>query len=270
MSRPILLQLSGVVARPGGPESPKVLDGCTFSIRAAEAVALVGESGTGKTTILKTIVGLVPLEDGQLRVPEKMGWLPQHPLASFDPRWSVIKSVAESGVLAGMAKVEARGAARTVMLSLDLTQNEWRRRPSSLSGGQLRRAAIVRSLVPSPPLILADEPTAGLDPVAALELINLFKKRISDRGASVLWVTHDMGVAAALADRVLVLEKGKIVEAAGIRRFVENPRSAAAKKMLGAWLPLDTKRARQQIAEPGSVAARADVYPEEVDEDDLW
>jgi peptide/nickel transport system ATP-binding protein len=244
------------------------LDGCTFSIRAGEVVALVGESGAGKTTMLRTIVGLVPLEEGRVRVPEKIGWLSQHPLSSFDPRWSVVKSVAESGVLAGMTKREAGGVARTIMLAIDLTQREWRRRPSSLSGGQLRRAAIVRSLVPSPPLILADEPTAGLDPAAALELIDLFKKRVSDRGTSVLWVTHDMGVAAAVADRVVVLDKGKIVEVAGIRRFVENPRSAAAKKMMGAWLPLDTKLARRQIAEPGSVAARADIYPEEVDEDD--
>jgi peptide/nickel transport system ATP-binding protein len=267
MSGRVIMNLTGAVVRPGGAGSPAVLDGCTFSVRAAESVAVVGESGAGKTTILRTIAGLLPLEDGRMVTPERLGWLPQHPLTSFDPRWPVIKSVAESGALAGQTKGNARREARKLLLSLDLSQKEWRRRPDTLSGGQLRRCAIARALLADPPLILADEPTAGLDPAAALELVDLFKKRVIDRGASVLWVTHDIGVAAAMSDRVLVLEGGKIVEQAGMRRLVSTARSAAAKKLLGAWLPLDPKLARKQVAKPGSITARADVFPEEVEEE---
>ncbi|MEE9196579.1 MAG: ATP-binding cassette domain-containing protein, partial [bacterium] len=240
----------------------------TFSIRAGESVALVGESGAGKTTILRTIAGLIPLEEGRLVAPDRLGWLPQHPLTSFDPRWAVLKGVAESASLAGQTKGASRREARKLLLSLELSQKEWRRRPGTLSGGQLRRAAIARALLSDPPLILADEPTAGLDPAAALELVDLFEKRVIDRGASVLWVTHDIGVAAAMSSRVLVLEAGKIVEQAGMRRLVTSPRSAAAKKLLGSWLPLDPKRARMQVSKPGSVAAQADVFPEEIEEDE--
>jgi peptide/nickel transport system ATP-binding protein len=268
MSGRMIMNLTGAVARPGGAGSPAVLDGCTFSIRAGESVALVGESGAGKTTILRIIAGLIPLEDGRLVAPDRLGWLPQHPLSSFDPRWPAIKSVAESGVLAGLTKGNARREARKLLLSLDLSQKEWRRKPDTLSGGQMRRSAIARALLADPALVLADEPTAGLDPAAALELVDLFKKRVIDRGASMLWVTHDIGVAAVMADRVLVLEGGTIVEQAGMRSLVSAPRSAAAKKLLDSWLPLDPKRARQQVAKPGSVTALADVFPEEEDEED--
>lgn len=266
MSGRVVLNLAGAVVRPGGEGTPAVLDGCTFSIRAGEVVALVGESGAGKTTVLRTIAGLLPLEAGRLVAPERLGWLPQHPLAAFDPRWSIVRSVAESGILAGQPREEARKRARTLLLSLNLLQKEWRRRPGTLSGGQLRRAAIARALLADPPLILADEPTAGLDPAAALELVELFHRRITERRVSVLWVTHDIGVASAVADRVLVLEKGTIVEQAAMRRLVSNPRSSAARRLLGAWLPLDPERARMQVSKPGSVAARPDVYPEEDEE----
>ena len=264
----LILQLSGAVVRPGGPDGPAVLDGCSFLVRRGESVALVGESGAGKTTVLRTIAGLLPMEAGRLIAPDKIGWLPQHPEGSFDPRWSVFRSVLESGLLAGMKKPEVSKVTRTLLLSLDLTQHEWSRRPGTLSGGQIRRAAVGRALLPEPTLVLADEPTAGLDPVAALELIEQLRDRVLDRRATLLWVTHDMGVAAALADRVLVLEKGKIVEAAAIRRLVAGPRSAAGRKILGSWLPLDPAQARRQIGEPGSVNPNADVFPEEPEEDD--
>jgi len=266
----LILQVSGAVVRPGGSEAPAVLDGCSFSIRKGEAVALIGESGAGKTTLLRAIAGLVPMEAGRLIVPDRLGWLPQHPAGTFDPRWSVFKSIVEAGRLAGTVKDkdEVSKMARTLLLSLDMTQHEWNRRPGSLSGGQIRRAAIARALLPNPVLVLADEPTAGLDPVSALELIHQFRIRTTDRGASVLWVTHDMGVAATAADRVLVLDKGEIVEAAWVRRLVSAPRSAAAKKILGSWLPLDPAKARAQITKPGSVHANAESFPEEPSEDD--
>ncbi len=267
MSAPIL-QLSAATVRPGGPEGPKVLEACSLSIQAGESVALVGESGAGKTTLLRALAGLIPLEAGRLRSPDEMGWLPQHPLASFDPLWSVLRSVAEPARLAGTPKEDALEGARKVLQSLKLSPIQWNLRPRGLSGGQIRRAAIGRALVSGAPLILADEPTAGLDPVAALGLAELLLDRVRARGSSLLWATHDMGMAGLLSDRVLVLDKGKIVEAAPMRALVEQPRSAAARRLLGAWLPLDPSAARQQLKEPGSVRPDAEMWELPPSEDD--
>ena len=269
MSAPIL-QMSGATVKPGGPEGPAVLEACSLSIQKGESVALVGESGAGKTTLLRTLAGLLPLEAGRLRSPDRIGWLPQHPLASFDPRWTVLRSVAEPARLAGRSKEDALEGARKVLQSLKLSATQWNIRPHGLSGGQIRRAAIGRALVADPPLVLADEPTAGLDPVAGLSLAELLLERVRARGSSLLWATHDMGMAGILSDRVLVLDRGRIVEAAPMRALVERPRSATARRLLGAWLPLDPREARRQLKEPGSVRPDVEMWeppPSEEDEE---
>ena len=204
-----ILQMTAATVRPGGPDGPAVLEACSLSVQKGESVALVGESGAGKTTLLRALAGLIPLERGRLRTPERLGWLPQHPLASFDPRWSVLKSVAEPARLAGTPKEDALEAARKVLQTLKLSPTQWNLRPRGLSGGQIRRAAIGRALVADAPLVLADEPTAGLDPVAALILAELLLERVRARGNSLLWATHDMGMAGLLSDRVMVLDRGR-------------------------------------------------------------
>lgn len=253
MSPPPIMQLSGAVVRPGGPDTPAILDGCSFSINVGERVALVGESGAGKTTVLRTVAGLLPLEKGTLRAPGHFGWLPQHPITAFDPRWTVMRSVSEPLRLAGVARSEAHQRACKLLESLRLSRTQWDLRPAALSGGQIRRAAVARALVSSPPLVLADEPTAGLDPEAALGLVDLFKTLTATESTSVLWVTHDLGVASAVAERVLVMARGKIVEAARMGRLVKNPQTETTRKMLGTWLPLDAHSAKKQFAKPGSV-----------------
>ena len=264
-----IMQLSGAVVRPGGPDGPAVLNGCSFSLNKGETVVLVGESGSGKTTTLRTIAGRIPLEAGTLRAPDHLGWLPQHPLNTFDPIWPVIKSVAEPLRLAGVGRKEAREKSRKVLESLKLSRMQWDLGPSALSGGQIHRAAIARALVATADLVLADEPTVGLDPIAAIRLLDLCKKVSKARGTSILWVTHDLGVAAVIADRVFVLSKGKIVEAARMGRLAVNPRTEATRKLLSCWIPLDADSARQQLAKPGSIAANAAAWiHEELDEEE--
>ncbi len=269
MSPAPIMQLIGAVVRPGGPEGPAVLKDCSFSIQSGQTIVLVGESGCGKTTTLRTIAGLIPLEKGTLRAPDHIGWLPQHPLAAFNPRWPVIRSVVEPLRLAGASRAEARQKSRKLLESLKLSRMQWDLRPSALSGGQLRRAAIARALVAAPHLVLADEPTAGLDPIAALQLIDLFKNLSKSRKTSVLWVTHDLGVASAAADRVLVLANGKIVEAARMGRLATNPRTEITRKLLGCWLPLNSASASQQLAKPGSVTANPAAWIREELEEEL-
>jgi peptide/nickel transport system ATP-binding protein len=263
-----LLQLTSAVARPGGPGTPVVLNGCSLSLWPKESVALIGESGVGKTTLLRVLAGMLPLEDGRLRAPIRIGWLSQHPATAFDPRWSVIRSVAEPARLAGRSKIEAFDMAQKVMQTLKLSRVQWDLRPMALSGGQLRRAAIARALVSDPQLVVADEPTAGLDPEIALALINLLRERIKARGATLLYATHDLGVAAHLSDRVVVMDDGKIVEVASMYRLALQARSPAARRLLGSWLPLDPAEARKQLAKPGSVQANPETWPSDTDEDE--
>jgi ABC-type glutathione transport system ATPase component len=216
-------------------------------------VVIVGASGAGKSTVLRTIARLLPLESGTLRAPASIGWLPQHPLAAFDPRWTVLRSVCEPLRLAGESRTEARTKAVKLLQSVKLSRMQWDLRPAALSGGQLRRAAISRAIAASPRVVLADEPTAGLDPEAALSMVDLFRELTAIHGTSVVWVTHDLGIASAVADRVLVLSDGRIVEAAPMDRLAVNPQTAATRQMLDAWLPLDPEAARRQFGKPGSV-----------------
>jgi len=262
MSLAPVLQLADAVVRPGGPASPVVLDRLSLLLKPGESVVVLGESGTGKTTLLRAVAGLLPLEQGRRLVPDRMGWIPQHVPGSFDPLWPVLRSVAEPARLAGLERGEAVKRARDLLIALRLGKTQWRLRPGALSGGQIRRAAIARALVADPMLVLADEPTAGLDPEAALNFIHLLKERLQARNRALLWATHDLGVAGLLADRVVVLEGGRIVEAAWMRRFAAAPRSKAAQRLMGAWLPLEPAAARRQLKEPGSVAARPDDFPD--------
>lgn len=269
MPVPAVVEMKGAVVRPGGEDTPPVLKGCSFSVQPGEKVVIVGESGAGKTTLLRAVAGLLPLEAGTLRAPENPGWLPQHPLASFDPRWSVMRSVCEPLILAGKTKAEARKEAGKVLESLLLSRTQYDLRPLALSGGQLRRAAIARALTASSRLVLADEPTAGLDPETALGLIDLFREITKKRKTALVWVTHDLGVASAVSDRVLVLSGGKIVEAAQMGRLASNPRTEMTRKLLGAWLPLDADAARKQLTKPGSVAPNIAAWiREEIEEEE--
>ena len=242
-----VLEISDVVVRPGGAETAVVLNELTLSVLRRETAVLAGPSGAGKTTILRTAAGLLTPDQGSVSRCERTGYMPQHPLTSFDPRWTIIRSVAEPARLAGASKEEAVEQAVAILQSIELSDTQWHRRPSSLSGGQLRRAAIARALVTQPDLILADEPTAGLDPEATLQLVDLFKALSKSNESGVLWVTHDLGVAAAVSDRIMILEGGTIAETTTMQQLVSDPQSKSGREMLNAWLPLERRASRNRL-----------------------
>ncbi len=247
MTSPVRFGLRDVVARPGGAGSSPVLQDCTLSIAEDERVAVAGRSGAGKTTLLRVLAGLVGVDAGQVLYPESIGWLPQHPATAFDPRWSVLRAVAEPLRLAGTGPDPARKSALEAIGALGLEPALAQRRPHALSGGELRRAALARALIGSPAVLLADEPTAGLDPVAALELIDLVRDHVRRCRTALLWVTHDLGVAAAVADRLLILDRGGIVEEGPVRQLLRAPQSESARRLTDAWLPLEPERARELV-----------------------
>jgi len=181
-----------------------ILNNLNLVIEEGEFVALLGESGCGKTTLLRTLAGLDPVQGGAIRTPSAPAVVFQeHRLLPWENLW---KNVA-LGLRSENPKEEAARALEEVGLGDRL--DDW---PRNLSGGQAQRVAIARSLVQSPKLLLLDEPFASLDALTRIKMHNLLKLLIKKHRPGVLLVTHDVQESIVLADRILVMCGGVIVK----------------------------------------------------------
>jgi peptide/nickel transport system ATP-binding protein len=197
----------------------RALDGVDFEVAAGETVAVVGESGCGKTTLARVILGLQPLTAGSATLAGRpvlgvrrgqaadVGMVWQDPYASLDPRWTIGKSVAEPARLLGR---ELDLAALLRDVGLDETFAS--RYPHQLSGGQRQRAAIARAIALRPGLVICDEPTAALDLSVQAQVLNLLVDLKRTVGSAFLFISHDLGTVRFLAERVVVMYLGKVVE----------------------------------------------------------
>ncbi|GAA2438344.1 ABC transporter ATP-binding protein [Actinomadura vinacea] len=195
------------------------LDGVDLDVRAGESVAVVGRSGSGKSTLVGVLAGLDRPEAGTVMAGDRDVWAArerdrravrreaglvfQDALASFDPRYTVGRVIAEADPETDVAALLER-----VGLDPELAG----RRPATLSGGERQRVALARALAAGPRILLADEPTTGLDVLAQERILALLARLRRDEGLSVVFVTHDLRVARRVADRVVVLAAGRIVE----------------------------------------------------------
>ncbi|WP_020178999.1 ABC transporter ATP-binding protein [Methylopila sp. M107] len=189
----------GLVRRYG---DRSVIDGLDLDIGRGEFVALLGESGCGKTTLLRALSGLDPIDGGDIRAPGKPAVVFQeHRLLPWDSLWR--------NVSLGRPAEGARERAAAALAEVGLGQrlDDW---PRNLSGGQAQRVALARALVQEPELLLLDEPFAALDALTRLKMQALVKELIARHRPGVLLVTHDVDEAILLADRVLVMRDGAI------------------------------------------------------------
>ena len=202
------------------------LHGVSFSIGPGEVLGLVGESGSGKSTCAKIVLGLLDPDEGAVRLlgqpwsgqPErarralraKLQYIPQDPLSSFDPRYTVSEVIAEN--LAGRSLTQARSHIGTLLEQVGLGAGLMDRRPRTLSGGQRQRVAIARALAADPALIVCDEPVSALDVSIQAQVIDLIGDLQSRLGTSLLFISHDIHLVHHIADRVLVLSQGQVVE----------------------------------------------------------
>ncbi|RAJ47189.1 oligopeptide/dipeptide ABC transporter ATP-binding protein [Kitasatospora sp. SolWspMP-SS2h] len=237
-----------------------VLDGVDVEVRAGEILGVIGETGSGKTTLARAVVGLAPVTAGRisldgrdraglrgraLREVRRAGtvqYMFQDPLRSLDPDLTVLRLVGQPLAVAGVPAAERR---RRVLEALDLVGLDHalaRRRPALLSGGQRQRVALARAIVTRPRLLLADEPVSALDASNRNHVLRLLDELRRELDLAVVLISHDLESLAGVADRLAVLYRGRIVE------------SGPAADVLGR--PLHPYTALLAASAPGGGAAR--------------
>ena len=203
-----------------GGASRKVLSDATFSVAAGKTTAIVGESGAGKTTLVRCIAGLERPSSGQVLVhgvpvrlrpgriaPVQMVF--QNAIDALDPMRSVGSSIAEP--LRGQSRGQRRERVDELLSLVGISPSRAKDRPGNFSGGQLQRVVIARALAPSPSVLLCDEPTSALDLSVQAQVLNLLMTLQAKHHFAGILVTHDLAIARALADDILVLRAGQVL-----------------------------------------------------------
>jgi ABC-type dipeptide/oligopeptide/nickel transport system ATPase subunit len=224
----------------------QVLDRVSLSVEAGASVGLVGESGSGKTTLLRLLLGFARPDSGTIRFDgavldpgngafmrsyrRQVQAVFQDPYSSLDPRQNVLSIVSEplrSLRIPGDRTAAVSEALKSVGLPADILK----RYPHEFSGGQRQRIAIARAIVAKPRLLLADEAVSALDLSTRIRIVELLKHLAADM--TMVFVSHDLGVVAALCDEIVILEKGRIVEAGPTRKILDNPQHPYTRTLLG-------------------------------------
>ncbi len=266
---------AGLLQRPVG--WIRAVDGVDLCVQAGATVALVGESGCGKTTVGRSILRLVEPQAGRVRFEgEDLLALPrpqlrslrrrlqivfQDPLAALDPRLRVRDAVAEGmetyGIGADRIEREARVAALLERVGLD--SSLLGRFPHELSGGQRQRVCIARALAVEPRLLICDESVSALDVSIQAQILNLLRDLRAELGLSYLFISHDLGVVRQLADRVAVMYLGQIVEEGPTEQVLGDPQHPYTRALLEAVPSLDprARRSAERIRLRGEVPSPA-------------
>ena len=254
---PEILRLDGVCKdfalprSPGGPQHVRAVDSVDLTVRAGQTVALVGESGAGKTTTLRIALGLESPTGGavyfegtkisdqnwrQLRsLRQRFQLVHQNPFASLDPRFTLRQSITEPLVSFRVGDRASRAVrARELMDQVGLPQDLLGRRPAELSGGQRQRVAIARALALNPDLLLLDEPVSALDVSVQAQILDLLARLQAELGLSYLLIAHDLAVVAQLSHWVAVMKDGRIVEQGPTSEVFAAPKTGYARDLIDA------------------------------------
>ncbi|HBW64865.1 MAG TPA: glutamine ABC transporter ATP-binding protein [Ruminococcaceae bacterium] len=252
-----LLTIDNIVKRFG---DTTILDGISFSVKKSEVIVIVGPSGCGKSTLLRCINALEPIQEGSITLDgdviernsktlpllrQRIGMVFQ----SYDlfPHLTVLDNI-----LLAPCKVQKRDKEEVKQEAMSLLERvglkeKAKSYPRELSGGQKQRVAIVRALCMHPEILLFDEVTAALDPEMVREVLDVMLD-LAKQGRTMLIVTHEMQFARAIADRIIFLDNGKIVEEATPDEFFDNPKTERAKQFLNTF-EFDSVRAKKELAE---------------------
>ena len=247
----------------------RAVEGVNITLNRGEVVGLVGESGSGKSVTCNSILQLLPsppakIESGSIKWKNKdllkeqkvdmevirgkeISMVFQDPMSSLNPYLPVLDQVAEPLIIHGMASLpEARKKAGEMLLKVGVSRvaENPRAYPHEFSGGMRQRAMIAMALITQPSVLLADEPTTALDVTVQSKILCILKELCRDLQISVLFVSHDLGLVAELADRVIVMYRGKIVENNNTKSLFSNPKHPYVKALIACRPTLDSKITR--------------------------
>jgi oligopeptide/dipeptide ABC transporter ATP-binding protein len=263
----------------------EVLNGLSYDLRAGETLAIVGESGSGKSIGVLSLLGLVPqpparitgevrfegrdllsLPDAELRHVRgnRIGMVFQDPMTSLNPVLTIGRQVTESMQLhRGLDDAAARRRAVELLDRVGIPAAERRLDdyPHQLSGGMRQRVMIAIALACDPAILIADEATTALDVTIQAQILDLVAELQRDLGMAVIWITHDLGVVAGIADRILVLYAGQVLEAAGVDDLYQRPRHPYTQGLLASLPVLGEERPETLVAIPGLPPDPTDLPP---------
>ena len=226
------------------------VDGVSVEILEGEIIGVVGESGSGKSTFSRTILGLQKVTSGELQVlgqnlnaqktsvakalRKRMQVVFQDPYSSLNPRMTIEEILLEPLLVffSDQDRSVQFDRIRDVLVEVGLDEHFLGRYPHELSGGQCQRVAIARALLPIPELLVCDEAVSALDASVRAEIIDLLVRLKNDRGLTILFIAHDLAVVRKICDRVIVMEKGKIVEQGDTETVFKNPKEEYTRNLI--------------------------------------
>ena len=257
------------------------VNGVSFNLEEGETLAIVGESGSGKSVTMMSLLGLIPMPPGKIESgtayfngpdgrrnllqmsPEQLrnvrggqiGFVFQDPISTLNPILTIGEQISETLTRhKGLSKEVAREKTIKLLAQVGIPDPELRYKayPFQFSGGMRQRVVIAIAIACTPQIIIADEPTTALDVTVQAQIVDLFKQLREALGVAVIWITHDLGVVAGMADRVLVMYGGRPVEVASVDELYENPQHPYTLGLLGALPRLESRESKRLVSIKGA------------------
>ncbi|HSJ57320.1 MAG TPA: ABC transporter ATP-binding protein [Anaerolineae bacterium] len=257
------------------------VNGVSFDLDAGETLAIVGESGSGKSVTMMSLLGLIPTPPGKIERGEaqfttnngthdllkmsvhdlrdvrggQIGFVFQDPISTLNPILTIGEQISETLTRhLKLSQEDARKRTLELLVSVGIPDPELRYKayPFQFSGGMRQRVVIAIAIACNPQIIIADEPTTALDVTVQAQIVDLFGRLQDKLGVAVIWITHDLGVVAGIADRVLVMYGGRPAEIAPVDDLYEHPCHPYTLGLLGALPRLDARESKRLVSIPGN------------------
>jgi oligopeptide transport system ATP-binding protein len=257
------------------------VNGVSFDLDEGETLAIVGESGSGKSVTMMSLLGLIPCPPGRIEAGEalyttdegirdllqlsiddlrdvrggQIGFVFQDPISTLNPILTIGEQISETLTRhLKLTREEARERTLRLLTNVGIPDPELRYKayPFQFSGGMRQRVVIAIAIACTPKIIIADEPTTALDVTVQAQIVDLFRRLREDLGVAIIWITHDLGVVAGIADRVLVMYGGRPAEIASVDELYENPQHPYTLGLLGALPRLDSRESRRLVSIRGA------------------
>jgi oligopeptide/dipeptide ABC transporter ATP-binding protein len=257
------------------------VNGVSFDLKEGETLAIVGESGSGKSVTMLSLLGLIPTPPGRIESGQayftgesgrqdllqmnaeelrdvrggQIGFVFQDPISTLNPILTIGEQISETLVRhKGLSKDEARQHTLRLLAQVGIPDPELRYKafPFQFSGGMRQRVVIAIAIACNPKIIIADEPTTALDVTVQAQIVDLFQRLRQSLGVAVIWITHDLGVVAGIAERVLVMYGGRPAEIATVDELYAHPQHPYTIGLLGALPRLDARESKRLVSIEGT------------------